>query len=401
MEKTSIMRDVSMSAVVAGFIATIVSYAGPLLIVFQAAKVANLGDAYVSSWIWAISLGSGLTCLLLSIWFRSPVITAWSTPGLVLLVSSWSAYSYSDAIGAFVFSAVMVTILGVTGVFSAVMNRIPYAITTAMLAGILLKFGIEVFVSLQKLPTLVLPMIVCYLVAKRFLPRYAVALTLCVGLLLAYGLTEFTFSTIHAAMVKPVFTKPTFSFDAIIGLGIPLCVVAMASQNAPGIGVLRADGYNTPINPLITTTGIASLLFAPFGSHGINLAAITAAICTGKEAHHDSRKRYIAGISCGVFYIIFGTFGATISSLVSSLPGELIAVLAGLALFASLSASLASAMKEEAQRESALITFLVTISGISIAGIGSAFWGLIAGVVTSFILTGDVRTALRKKSRAA
>lgn len=394
-----IPADFSISALIVGLIATMVSYAGPLLIVFQAAKAASLSDALLSSWIWAISIGSGLTAIVLSIRYRTPVITAWSTPGAVLLVTSLSVYPYADAIGAYLFSAVVITLLGVSGLFSTIMRYVPPAITTAMLAGILLSFGVQVFVSLQQLPALALPMILCYLLAKRWSPRYAVVLSLLVGVLAAFFLDRFDLSGIQIALVKPIFTLPAFSLDAIIGLGIPLCMVTMASQNAPGISVLQADGYDTPASPLIATTGIASLLLAPFGAHGINLAAITAAICTGKEAHADPAKRYIAGIACGAFYLMFGMFGATIASVFSAFPKELIAVIAGLALFASLSASLASAMSDATQRESALITFLVTISGISIGGIGAAFWGLVAGVITNVVLTGDVRRWLGEKQK--
>ncbi|MGE7674233.1 benzoate/H(+) symporter BenE family transporter [Lysinibacillus sp. NPDC094403] len=377
-------EDLSISSVVVGLIATMVSYAGPLVIVFQAAKVAHLSDSHLSSWIWAISMGSGITCILLSIWFKAPIITAWSTPGVVLLVSSWSTYSYTDAIGAFIFSALIITLLGFTGIFEKMMNRIPYSITTAMLAGILLNFGVEVFTSLRNLPELVFPMILCYLLFKRFSPRYTVVITLFLGLLITYFTGNLKTESIDISLVNPIFTIPTFSLDALIGIGVPLCIVTMASQNAPGIGVLRADGYNVPISPLVTTTGIFSILLAPFGSHAINLAAITAAICTGKEAHEDKNKRYIAGISCGLFYLIFGLFGAAIASIFQALPSELIAAIAGLALFASLSSSLTSAM-EGTQKESALITFLVTISGISFLGIGAAFWGLIAGILTNAI----------------
>ncbi|HJV46098.1 MAG TPA: benzoate/H(+) symporter BenE family transporter [Bacillota bacterium] len=381
--------DLSISALTAGFIATMVSYAGPLLIVMQAANVAQLNDQLLASWIWAISFGSGLTCILLSIWFKTPVITAFSTPGAVLLVSSFEHYSYSDSIGAFLFSAILISIMGFTGLFSKFLKGIPQSITTAMLAGILLKFGIDVFVSLKQSPFMVIPMLLCFLLVKRFSPRFAVLITLIVGIGIAYKLHQLDLTPMNISLVIPVFTEPTFSMDAIIGLGIPLCIINMTSQNAPGIAVLRADGYQTPASPLVTTTGIASLVSAPFGSHGITLAAITAAICTGKEAHNHPEKRYIAGITCGIFYLLFGLFGATIVSLFSVFPKELIAVVAGVALLASLSSSLSSAMNEPSQRDSALITFLVTASGLSVMGVGAAFWGLIAGVLTHIILKGN------------
>lgn len=394
---SDIKNDCSVSAIITGLIAVAVSYAGPLLVVFQAAKAANLGYEYLSSWIWAISFASGITGIILSIWFKAPIITAWSTPGAVLLVSGWSAYQYSDAIGAFLFSALVITIFGVSGLFSTVMKKIPYSIITAMLAGILLKFGVDVFVSLKQLPILVLPMIVVYLISKRCIPRYAVVNTLIIGIVAAFCLHKLNLNEINISLVHPVFTMPTFSLKAIIGIGIPLCIVTMASQNATGIGVLKADGYDTPVSPLISVTGIASILSAPFGSHGINLAAITAAICTGRESHNDPEKRYIAGISCGTFYIIFGTLGATVASVFSAFPSELIAVIAGVALFASISSSLSSAMSENSQKESALITFLVSISGITIGGIGAAFWGLVAGIITNFILTGEIRKIFKKR----
>ncbi|MGE7272033.1 benzoate/H(+) symporter BenE family transporter [Brevibacillus panacihumi] len=391
--------DFSISAFIVGLIATMVSYAGPLLIVFQAAEVVNLSHELVSSWIWAISFGTGLSAIVLSIRFKAPIITAWSTPGLVLLVASWSAYSFSDAIGAFVISGLAITLLGFSGLFSKIMAYVPQAITTAMLAGILLSFGVQVFVSIPDFPALAIAMLISYLCAKRWTPRYAVVIALLVGTAVALGFDRMHFDTIQVELVIPIFTMPTFSLDAIIGLGVPLFIVTMASQNAPGMSVLKADGYDTPASPLIATTGLASLLTAPFGSHGINLAAITAAICTGKEAHPDPGKRYIAGISSGLFYLLFGMFGATIVSVFSAFPKELTAVIAGLALFASLSSSLTSAMSEPSQRESALITFLVTISGISIGGIGAAFWGLVAGVLTNLILNGDVRRIVKRSKK--
>lgn len=382
-----VKSDCSFSAIIAGMIAVTVSYAGPLLIVFQAAQAAHLSDAVVSSWIWAISFSSGVIGLFLSAWLKIPVIAAWSTPGAVLLVSGWANYAYSDAIGAFILSAVIATLLGVTGLFSAVIDRIPQSIIAAMLAGILLKFGVDVFVSLQQLPVITVPMVLCYLLTRRMIPRYSVAVTLMLGVIITYFFGYLNSASMDIALVQPIFTEPTFSVQALIGLGIPLCIVAMTAQNATGMGVLKVDGYHTSANPIITATGLASLIFAPFGSHGVNLAAITAAICTGREAHEDKAKRYIAGIACGLLYITVSIFGGTISSVFSALPGTLIAVISGLALFGSITSSLSAAMSEDLYKEGALITFLVTISGISILGVGSAFWGLIAGVAANAVLT--------------
>lgn len=380
--------DVSVSAIVAGLIAVTVSFTGPLLIIFQAAKLIGLSEAQLSSWVWAIAVGSGLTGMALSAIFRAPVILAWSTPGAVLLVSGWSAYSYAESIGAFVVAAAIVTLFGLTGVFSYLMKQVPEGIISAMLAGILMKFGVDMFISMKQLPLLVLPLIVIYLVCKRVLPRYATMLTLFAGLGIAYAMGRLDMGGVAFSMAYPVWTTPAFSWNAVIGLGIPLAIVAMASQNATGIGVLRADGYELPATPLVTATGFMSLLLAPFGSHGINLAAITAAICTGRESHDDPGKRYVAGIACGLFYVGFGLMGAAIVSVFSVFPAELVAVIAGVALLASMGSSLTGAMSDPVHRDSALITFLVTVSGLTIGGVGSAFWGLIAGLLANWILNG-------------
>lgn len=384
----SFRDDFSTSALIAGLIAVTVSYAGPLVIVFQAAKTGLLTPEQISSWIWAISIGSGLTGLILSLRFRTPVITAWSTPGAALLVSGLTQYSYAEAIGAYLFSALLITLLGVSGLFSKIMERLPTGVIAAMLAGILFRFGVGVFASLEQVPALVLPMFLAYLIGRRWLPRYAIVITLLVGFSAALGMHQFDLRGFSAALATPLLTTPHFSLSALIGLGIPLCFVTMASQNAPGIAVLRTAGYTTPINPLITTTGLASLLLAPFGAHGINLAAITAAICTGPEAHPEPARRYVAGASCAAFYLLIGSFGATIASLFSALPAALIASLAGLALFGSLATGLGTAMSNDSKREPALIAFLVTASGISFLGIGAAFWGLGAGVLADWLLFG-------------
>jgi len=229
-------------------------------------------------------------------------------------------------------------------------------------------------------------MFVTYLVVKRLSPRYAVLGALLIGTALSGLMGLLDFSGFHLEVATPVWTTPHFSLAATISIGIPLFVVAMTSQNMPGIAVLRADGYSVPASPLITTTGIASLLLAPFGSHGINLAAISAAICTGPHAHEDRSKRYTAAVWCGIFYGVAGVFGATLAALFAALPKELVLSIAALALFGSIINGLSIAMSEVKEREAALITFMVTASGLTLFSIGSAFWGIVAGVVTLLIL---------------
>ena len=380
-------RDFSLSASVAGVIAVMVSYGGPAAIIFQAASLAGLTADQLTSWIWAISIGSGVAGLVLSMAYRAPVIIAWSTPGAALLAAGWAAYPYPEAIGAFVFAAVAITVFGATGLFGALMERIPQAVVAAMLAGILFRFGVEVFTAMRATPLLVAPMLACYLAMKRLSPRYAIVTTLAVGLAAAAALGLLDFSLVEASIARPELTAPVFSLGALIGLGVPLFMVTMTGQNATGLGVLRTAGYKTPGGPLVAATGALSTLLAPFGSHGINLAAITAAICTGPEAHGDPDKRYVAGVVCGLAYLVVGLFGATLVGIFTALPPGLIAAISGLALFGALQNGLTQAMADEARREAALVTFLLTVSGVSVFGVGSAFWGLVGGVLANAALT--------------
>lgn len=380
------LADTSLHAIVAGFVAMMTGYTSSLVLVFQAGRAAQLSDAQVSSWIWALSIGMAFSTILLSLRFRTPVVVAYSTPGAALLIAALPHVPYADAIGAYIVCAVLITAVGLTGWFDALMKRVPAGIASALLAGILFEIGIEIFHAAQYQTALVLTMFFVYLFMKRLLPRYAILTTLVVGSAVATALGLIDFSRLHVALARPVFTMPHFSLSVAVSLGVPLFVVAMASQNMPGLAVLRADGYTTPSTPLISTTGIASLLLAPFGSHGITLAAITAAICTGPEAHEDRHKRYTAAIWCGLFYLVAGIFGATIAALFAALPKALVVSVAALALFGSIMSGLTNAMSSVRERDAALVTFMVTASGLTLLSIGSAFWGLVAGVVTQVVL---------------
>ncbi|WP_288449252.1 benzoate/H(+) symporter BenE family transporter [uncultured Pseudomonas sp.] len=386
-QRLSPLADTSPAAVVAGFVAMLVGYTSSLVLMFQAGQNAGLSSGQISSWIWALSIGMALTTIGLSLKYRTPIVIAWSTPGAALLVTSLPSVPYSDAIGAFVLCAVLLALCGLTGSVDRLLRRVPPALAAALLAGILFRIGIEICAAAQHQTALVLGMALAYLVAKRLWPRYCVLVALVAGLLLAAGLGLLDFHGLRLELAVPVWTSPTFSLAATIGIAIPLFVVAMASQNMPGIAVLRTDGYAVPASPLIATTGLASLLLAPFGSHGINLAAISAAICTGPQAHEDASKRYTAAVWCGLFYGIAGLFGATLAALFASLPGELVISVAALALLGSIMNGLHGALADPGQREPALITFLVTASGLTLGGIGSAFWGLVAGLLASLLLT--------------
>ncbi|MEM7209995.1 MAG: benzoate/H(+) symporter BenE family transporter [Pseudomonadota bacterium] len=373
-------------AITAGFIAVLVGFTGSAVIIFQAAKAAGATPEQIGSWMMALGLGMGLTTIGLSLRYRAPVITAWSTPGAALLATSLSGFSMAEAVGAFVFSAVLIILCGVTGWFERIMDRIPLSIAAAMLAGVLFQFGVEVFVSMQTEFVLVTVMFGVYLISKRTVPRYTMIIVLVVGFVLCHFFGLLHFDEFEWRAVEPDFVAPEFSLDVLIGVGIPLFVVTMVSQNMPGIAVLRASGYQTPISPLISWTGIATLILAPLGGFALNLAAITAAICTGREAHENPDKRFVAGLSAGFFYLLLAMCGAAVAGLLAAFPSEFVFSLAGLALLGTIATSLQSATADNASREPAIITFLVTASGITLFGIGAAFWGLVSGVVALFIV---------------
>ncbi len=378
------VKDFSWSGVAAGFVAVLIGFTSSAAIVFQAAETAGASLEQISSWIGSLGVGIGLTCIGLSLRYKIPVVTAWSTPGAALLITSLAGVSMSQAIGAFMFSAVLVTLCGVTGVFEKLMNRIPLQIASAMLAGILVRFGMDVFVAMKLEPGMVLLMFFVYLLGRRWLPRYVIILVLIVGMVTAWMQGLLRLDVIHLVSATPVFMMPQFALGSLLGVGIPLFIVTMASQNAPGVAIMRTAGYTAPVSSLMTWTGLTTLVLAPFGCFSICLAAITAAICTGKEAHEDASKRYMASVAAGIFYVVAGVLGATVVVLFSTFPKPLIMAIAGLALFGTIANSLSVAMSSDRQREPALITFLVTASGVSLYGIGAAFWGLVAGALAMF-----------------
>jgi benzoate membrane transport protein len=391
------MRDFSLSAAVAGFIATIISYAGPLVIIFQAADAAHLSRELLSSWVWAISIGSALLGIGLSLRYRVPIIIAWSAPGSALLVALLPGISMNEAVGAYLLSSVIIFLVGISGAFDRVISKLPGAIAAAMLAGILLRFGTGLFVSLQGKPGLVLAMFATYLVCKRLMPRYAVMAVLVVGCVIAMLTGQLHREALVIGLATPVWVSPQFSLGATLNVALPLVMVALTGQFVPGMAVLRASGYATPASPIIASSALGTALLAPFGCHGLNLAAITAAICTGREAHEDPGKRYVAGVVGGLCYLVLGIFGATLVSLFAAFPKELIAALAGLALFAAIASALANAMAVPNDREAALVTFLTTASGMSLFGLSAAFWGLIFGMA-AHLLSSTRRSPLASSS---
>jgi benzoate membrane transport protein len=374
-------KDLSVTAVVAGFVAVLVGFTSSVVIVFQAAAALGATPAQTTSWIWALGLGMGLTSAGLSLWYRQPVLTAWSTPGAALLATAGVGVSMADAVGAFIVCAVLITVAGASGVFARVMDRIPQALSAALLAGVLARFAVDGFLSLQGEFTLVLAMLLVYLAGRRWWPRYAVPGVLAAGVAIAAWRGQLALGAVDLSWARPVVTAPSFSGAAIIGIALPLFVVTMASQNLPGVAAQRAAGFRTPVSPVIATTGIATLLLAPFGGYALNLAAITAAICMGREAHEDPARRYMAAVMAGLFYIVLGLLGGAVVGLIAAFPKALVLALAGFALLGTIGGALATAMRDDGPREAALITFLVTTSGLTLWGVGSAFWGVVAGAL--------------------
>jgi len=381
------LRDVSLSAVTAGFVAVLVGFSSSVAIVFQAATALGATSAQIASWMWALGIGMGLATLLPSLIWRQPVMVAWSTPGAAVLATAAATggFTLPQAVGAFLVCAALITLFGVTGWFEKLMDRIPIPIASALLAGVLARFGLDAFVAAKSALGLVLAMLLAYLVGRRWWPRYAVPGVLAVGTLWA-GLTgRLHWDTVTGSWTRPVFVAPEFSVAAIVSLALPLFVVTMASQNLPGVAAIRAAGYRMPISKIITLTGVATLLLAPFGAFALNLSAITAAICMGREAHADPARRYMAAASCGLIYCVIGLFGAAVTGVLTAFPRELVVAVAGLALLGSIGGGLAVALKDDRHREAALITFLVTLSGLTLWGVGSAFWGVVAGVAALFV----------------
>ena len=370
-----------LSAVVAGFVAVLVGFTSSVAIVFQAAAALGATPAQTASWIWALGLGMGLTSLGLSLKYRMPVLTAWSTPGAALLVTAGAGVPMAEAVGAFVVCAVLITLAGATGAFARVMDRIPQALAAALLAGVLARFAFDAFAALPREPALVGAMCAAFVAGRRWWPRYAVPGVLAAGVAVAAAQGRLALGGVEWALATPVFTTPVFSLAAAVGIALPLFVVTMASQNLPGVAVLRASGYgDAPISRLLTIAGVATLVLAPFGAFALNLAAISAALCMAPDVHPDPRRRWVAAACAGGFYLSMAAFAGPLAALFAALPREMVIAVAGLALLPTIGRGLLAAVSNDDEREPALVTFLVTASGVVLWGVGSAFWGVVFGV---------------------
>ncbi|MEN8292939.1 benzoate/H(+) symporter BenE family transporter [Acinetobacter radioresistens] len=380
-----LLEDISIPAIFAGFITFLVGISVSAVLVIQAAQILGATSEQISSWFWALGLGIGISGLFLSWKFKYPVATSWSTAGLALIIATGSGYTLYEAIGAFFVCGLLTAILGFSGVFKKALSYIPQSLTSAMLAGVLLKFGIALFASLQTNWGFILSILAIYILSKRIWPRYSIVLTVIGGIAVCPLFMEFHTPVVQWSLAQPVWMTPEFSWSAVLGLAFPLFVINMASQYLPGIAMIQSYGYKPHINQLIGWTGLSQTLLAPFGCYSVNIAAISAAISLDDQVHPDPAKRYIAGISCGFFYILVGLFAATLTSLLMSFPQVFITALAGIALFGTIGHNIALAFHEIEEREAALMTFLFSASGVQFLGIGSAFWGLIFGIIVMLV----------------
>jgi benzoate membrane transport protein len=374
------------SAWMAGLVAVLIAYTGPLVLVFQAARNAGLDQSHLASWIWALTIGSGLTTLLLCLWYRQPIVIAWSIAGSALLVSSLAHHTLPEAVGAYIVAGLAVTILGWSGLFRRMLAAVPEPVVLGMLAGVLLRFGIGLFSALPERPVLVIVMLIAFMALQGWAFRTPTVGALAAGLVVAAITGDLRLEGITPELAIPLWLWPQFTLQALLSLGLPLFVLAVASQNAPGIAVLKSAGYDPPVDGPIIVTGVGSVLTAPLAGHGLNLAALMGAICASPEVHPDLDRRYGAGVAAAIWFVVFGSFGATAAALFAGLPSALVAALAGLAMTPALRSSLAGAMVEPAERQAALFALLLTAADISILGIGAPFWGLVVGVLTSRLL---------------
>ncbi|KRI62391.1 benzoate transporter [Acinetobacter pittii] len=383
----TLKNDWSISATVAGFLAVLISYSGPLIIFFQAAQRAHVSTDMMVSWIWGVSIGAAVSGIYLSIKYKTPVITAWSAPGTALLVTLFPNVSLNEAVAAYITSAIVIFLIGVTGYFDKLLKWIPQDVAAGMMAGILFQFGISLFTASDSMPFIVFSMLIVFLIAKRLMPRYTMIWVLAAGVLLSLILGKMNPVDVSFSLAIPQWISPEWTWNSTLNLAIPLILVSLTGQFLPGMAIMKLSGYDTPAKPIITVTSIASLAVACIGGITIVLASITAALCMGKDAHELKEKRYIAGIANGIFYILGGLFAGSIVMLFSLLPKELVAALAGLALLGAIATNISVAMKNDSQRDAALITFLATASGMHFLGLSSVFWGICIGVIAHFILT--------------
>lgn len=375
-----------LQPIIAGSLAAFVGFAGSFTILLAGYAAVGANPAEAASALFAVSLGSGFLSLVLAWRSKMPVTIAWSTPGAAVLVSAGAQPGFAAAIGgfqaavgAFLVTALLILIAGLWKPFGRAVAAIPKPIANAMLAGVLLELCLAPMKAVGAEPALALPVVLAWALTLRFARLYAVPVAvLATIVVLAIG-TEIPDAALSGGWPQPLLIVPQFSLPAIVGVALPLFIVTMASQNVPGLAVMSANNYVLQPSPIFVATGITSGLIAPFGAHSVNLAAITAALCAGPESHPDPAKRWVASVSNGIAMIVLGSCASIAAIFIAAAPPILILAVAGLALLSSLAGAASAALAEEKDRLPAILTFVTTASGLSFFGIGSAFWGLIAG----------------------
>jgi benzoate membrane transport protein len=368
------------SVVTAALVAALVGLAGALAIVLAAAEAVGATPAQTTSWVMALCLSMGLSSGYLSWRHKVPVITAWSTPGAAVIAATAGNVQMEAAVGAFLFAGALLVATAYVGPLDRAIRRIPASVAAGMLAGVLVRFVLQMVEAAPAAPALVLPLVFLFLIVRLKSSAAAMLLVIAGGIALAAGLGLIK-AWPEVALAGFVLVAPSFDAAALIGLGVPLYLVTMASQNLPGAAVIKASGYEPPFASALRVTGLASLLIAPLGAHSINLAAITAAICTGPDAHPDPKERWRTGIAYLFVYCSLALLGASLVALFAAFPAPLIRTIAGLGLIGSLVGALGAALAEERERFAAVTAFVITASGLTLSGIGAAFWGLVAGLV--------------------
>ncbi len=373
-------KAASWTALLSGFLVVFVSTTGPIAILYQAAAAGKLPIELTNSWLFAVFLGSGLFGLLLTLRFGIPIIGSWASTTTALLVTGLVDHPFSEVIGAYFGASILLMIVGYTGIFNKLMQSIPHAIIMAMLAGVLLIFGTRIFTSTRINPLMGLLMLAVFFLGRTLKWRAPVLASFAVGLITVIAQSKIDVPPLNFEVVTPIWTNPTFSLGSLFTLTIPIFLVVMTTQNAPGIALLKAVHYKAPVNQIVHFGGTLSLLGAGFGGAGVNLSAMTATIAISPDSDPNPKTRYFAGVVSGVAYCVAALFAGIFSALFGAFPVELTAILAGLALLPVITAALTDALEEKEFRDSAVVTFLVTISGVSGWGVGSPFWGLIAGI---------------------
>lgn len=384
-------RALSLSGALAGLLVVITGYTGPILIVTAAAAAAGFSSELTASWILAIAVGNGVLTILQSFYYRQPITSPWSTAGAALLVTALPGFTIEQAVGAYILCGIGITLIGMSGWFGRAMALVPMPVVSGLIAGILLLFGSRVYGALGTqndvaLPLIAAAMLLTYFILRRRNSRAPMLGVVLVGTLLAALAGQLDFSGVVLQLTPPVLVLPVFDVQAALTLTIPLMALTLSSQYAPGQAVLRANGYEVPINSILRNGGLGSIVVAFFGGHGTSLGALTAAMVASPENEPNIDHRYASAVMSGVFYILFGLFGTTIIALFASFPSPLVAVVAGLALMGTIVSNLTNATADPAGREAGVAAFLVTVSGLTLFGVAAPFWGLVIGIAVYALL---------------